>query len=236
MQPVRHGLDVRPVSAERIAAALADLAALHEQLGRLATATRPAGHAPPGPRTPDLDAIDARYAIANTVTTWCRTALEDAAAVLEAAVGAELPTLAAWLTRWTPWLADQPYAGQLLADLHQAATAARNVLRRGTVAVIGICGCARVHRDDPLLPTVLICDHDRAHRWAAGDWRTLARGTIVRWLRADEAGVMLGVDVPEVYRLASERGWTRTRTRPVGYLASDVAGLTSGAEGLANAR
>jgi hypothetical protein len=247
------------VTAARIAAALADLAALHDQLGRLATATRAGGHAPPGPRTPDLDAIDAIDEIGNSVTTWARIVLERHKRYRVATGQAQMPELAHWLALWADWLATKPWADELLADLAAQAEKGRTVLRRGDYAVIAVCGCpitgcggtvlARVARQDDLLPMVLTCgewlDARRrqrlgepvgnadqelvagpAHRWTAGDWRALARDTAQRWIRADEVATWLDVDVAEVYRLASERRWRKTRTRPVGYLASDVAGLT----------
>jgi hypothetical protein len=229
------------VTAARIATALAELAALHEQLGQLVWATRPAGHAPPGPRTPDLDAVDARYAIVNSLTTWFRVvqdhwpSLRPPAGYLDPAVG----LLTARLTDWATWIEGEPWALDLEQDLAAVTAQARAVLARGDVAVVPVCGCpetgcagtvrARVDRTAALLPTVLVCSVDRAHRWGAGEWRELARGMRARWLLADEVAAMLGTSVTAVWQMAHRRGWRRTGTRPTGYLASDVAGLTSGA-------
>lgn len=224
------------MTAAQITTALAELADLHHQLGLLAWATRPTGHAPPGPRTPDLDAIEARHAIAHTITTWVR-AYTETLRITPPATLTGLRDLVTWATPQLPtWLAAQPYADQAQQDLAGATTTARAVLARGEVAVVPVCGCpetgcagtvrARVDRTAALLPTVLVCSADRAHRWGAGDWRQLRRDTAARWMTAQEVAALYGATVDAVWQMAHRRGWRRTRTRPVGYLASDVAGLT----------
>ena len=238
------------MTAARIATALAELADLHEQLGLLVWATRPAGHAPPGPRTPDLAMIAERDKVVNTLTTWVRV-VEDHGAT--AAPGdCDVPTLVTWLGRRTTWICDQGWADEFVLDLQAGIDAIRAYLERSETYVVPVCGCpmtgcggtvrAKVHRHDHLLPAVLTCDvyqrriregyqfgpDDKPHRWQAGEWRGLVKDMHARWMTADEVAVLYGTSVEAVWQMAHRRGWTRTRTRPVGYLASDVAGLTSG--------
>jgi hypothetical protein len=209
---------------------LARLTILYHMCGQLLAGSppRPIQDKIPGGRIRsavfNMAAADARTAILGVLASWSGMVADGRRiGPPQRTVGA----LADFLVRHADWLAAQEVAPEMTNEFRALVRQARSIVephrqRRITVGACVESGC-RGHlvvvvrpREAALSPKI-ICDHDRAHCWAAESWMRLSAeigrppDAAPRWLSATAISRLWRTPVGSVYRLASEGEWRRRR-------------------------
>jgi len=189
---------------DRLARLLADLPVLFAELEESLTTARrrPPARARSSGLSLEPIVVKAREHLAMWLFGWVRVVAEERGLTLP--LSEQPDVLAHWLGRHLDWLAHQPFADEVLANLeetHREARAARQIVPprvfplkdptgdpvRCTHHAEGPVRAGRqpptcqgivtaVVRDaSPLLPSELTCSGDPAHAWAPHEWMTLGR-------------------------------------------------------------
>jgi hypothetical protein len=227
---------------QALARDLGALPQLYEQCGRLLgggdrapTAERTGGGPLPGLPFNE-SAADARAAIVTLTASWSGLVAEQRRVTPPPRT---VPDLAQFLLRHLSWLLAHPAAAEFGREIGETADAARRVVDLNSLRRIRVGSCveqgcagslaALVRTGGTMLSAEVVCSAEPAHRWAAQEWAQLGRrlsqagpGT-ARWLGATDIAQLWGISTGSVYRMASERGWTRvSRDGRVYYSADDV--------------
>ncbi|GAA2427670.1 hypothetical protein [Streptomyces macrosporus] len=222
-----------PACRSRLAADLRRTPRLYDACGRVLGG----GRAEPRERTSggrypsgmpfNTAAFEVRSAILGVLSSWTALVTEERGVTPPPRA---VPELAAFLVRHLDWLAAHRAAGDLADEVGLLVRRARRLadpdpvrrVRIGRCAEPGCAGTltARLGSDAPGAAEIR-CDADTAHRWAGHEWSRLGRrlhrgepGAAAgrpAWLTADEISRLWGIPSGSVYRLASERGWSRRR-------------------------
>lgn len=188
----------------RLARLLTDLPYLHHDLVEALTNARrrkPGGGRSNGLNLEDV-VVKAREHIAAWLFGWVRIVAEERGLVVPQTEAPD--TLTHWLSRHVEWLAHQPYADEVLANLEdtrsealrarQIVPARRFLLQlpdgrpvacphraQGPVQLgrpVPLCQgevFAVVREDSPLLPSEIECTGSPEHRWAPSSWPAFGR-------------------------------------------------------------
>jgi hypothetical protein len=149
--------------------------------------------------------------------------------------------LANFIAAHADWIAAQPKAGSVSSRMEKVARLAYGAAYPSGARIIHIGPCpvevddepcpgkvrALISAADELLPSSIICDHERTHCWRSDEWRALGKRLgreLSGYMTALEISIHYRRPVGTVYRMASERQWRRTADglRPIRYDWRDV--------------
>lgn len=180
----------------------------------------------------NVEAVEARAEIRGTLAAWADLTAE-ARGVRP--VRRTVPALGGFLHRHLDWLATHPAAGDLVNEVAALMRRGVRIAQPPTERYISLGACIEpscpgsligvVHDPDALLPSVVECDTDSAHRWPPGRWNALRRPGAAppAGLTAREISATWHLPTGTVYWLANEHKWRRERTgRRVHYAQDDV--------------
>lgn len=136
-------------------------------------------------RLPNPAAVEMRTEIRHVLAGWTRLIAEERGFHLPAD---EVAAMARYIKRSVAWLAAGEYADEAAGELHDLRGRAWGIAypsgtRRVAIAPCPLCAGtvhALLRATDSTLPSVLACDADGEHQWAAPEWRAFARAVKAR--------------------------------------------------------
>ncbi|MEU8432011.1 hypothetical protein AB0F18_03725 [Streptomyces sp. NPDC029216] len=219
---------------ERLDAALAELAHLYEECGRMLAGATPGSlrERTTGGDLPGLPfngaAADVRARMVSVLGSWSGLVAQERGF---ASPPRTVAALTAFLRRNGDWLAAHPAAAEATEEMARLVRAGRRAafpdparsIRLGACPESGCAGSLTVAvrgeardagRD---AGRAIVCDADAAHRWTSDQWSELSRSmdaedrtaATERWLTAADIARLWHTPTGTVYRLASEQRWRR---------------------------
>ncbi|MFP8960096.1 helix-turn-helix domain-containing protein [Streptomyces nanhaiensis] len=221
------------VCHDRLAADLRRIPRLYDACGRVLGGGRTGprertsgGHLPGMPF--NTAAFEVRSAMLGVLGSWASLVAEERGT---APPRRAVPDLAAFLTRHLGWLSAHCAVGDLTEEVARLVRRAGRLADPDPVRRVRVGRCAEPDCRGTLVATLrpeapearaeIRCDAHPDHRWAGSEWTRLGRHVRrgrpgppagrTAWLTADEISRLWGVPSGSVYRLASERRWSRHR-------------------------
>lgn len=219
------------VCGDRLQRNIAEFPSLYDDLGLRLTAAGSNAEPVTGSRDPGLklnDAVaDIRDRIRGALASWSRVVVEERG-VNPPATG-EVNATVGFLSTHADWLAYQPFADEVYAELSELRSRAfglaypsgRKWFAVGPCVTAGCAGTltTTITATDDLLPSSLDCD-TCALSLTADQWARLGKAMTT----ASDLARIFGVAVGTIYCWASEDDWRRSdlRIRPVRYNLEDA--------------
>ncbi|MEO3975083.1 hypothetical protein [Streptomyces sp. CAU 1734] len=232
---------------DRLDAALAELAHLYRECGRMLGGRAPGSlrERTTGGELPGLPfnaaAADARTRMISVLGSWSGLVAQQRRLTSPPRT---IDGLTAFLRRNTDWLAAHSAAAEATHEIARLVTAGQRAafpdparsIRLGTCPQPRCTGALTLElrtRERPANPEIA-CDADPGHRWTTDQWSALSHrmdqsahpaGTAPaeRWLTAADISRLWNTPPGTVYRLASQERWRRhTRAGRAYYSESDV--------------